>query len=116
MIMNGNTPTLISGVPKRAPSRAGEHVAVGGADRGLAELAEQPEQLRKALGPEVLVHERHVGGETAQVGARGGHAKTTRSWVDVSTTQRTASSSRAACSAAIRSPSNSSDSALRLSG
>ena len=106
MIMNGKTPTLISGVPKRAPSRgddqvagqreperAGEHVAVGGAQRRLAELADQPEQAREALGPEVLVDERHVGGE-ARRGCR--RAENTFSCVEVSTTQRTASSSRAA--------------------
>ena len=32
---------------ERDAERAGEHVAVGGADRGLAELADQPEQLRE---------------------------------------------------------------------
>jgi len=40
----------------------------------------------------------------------------TFSWVEVSTTHRTASSSRAAVKAAIRSSSTSSDSALRVSG
>ena len=40
----------------------------------------------------------------------------TLSWVEVSTTQRTASSSRHASSAAISSASSSSDSALRVSG
>ena len=49
-------------------------MAVGRADRGLAELAEQAEQLREALGPEVLVHERHVGREPGQVRARREHA------------------------------------------
>ena len=55
---------------QREPERAGEHVPVGGADRRLAELAEQPEQAREALGPEVLVHERHLGREPGQVGRR----------------------------------------------
>ena len=58
---------------ERDPERAGEHVAVGGADRRLAELADQAEQLREALGPEVLVHERHVGREAGEVRARGEH-------------------------------------------
>ena len=66
--MNGKTPTLISGVPNVAPSlatirshasasaeRAGQHVAVGRADRRLAELADQREQPREALGRRVLV-------------------------------------------------------------
>ena len=82
--MNGNVPTLISGVPnvgllggddqiarERDPERAGEHVPARGADRRLAELADQLEQLDEALGAEVLVHERHLGREAAEVGARG---------------------------------------------
>ena len=84
MIMNGNVPTLISGVPKLArseatirshasamPERAGEHVPVGRAQRRLAELADQLEQADEALGAEVALHERRVGGEAAEVGARG---------------------------------------------
>ena len=69
---------MISGVPKRAPSlaaereaeRAGQHVAVGGAQGGLAQLADQREQRGEALGGEVLVHERDVGGEAREVAAR----------------------------------------------
>ena len=61
-------------VRERDAERAGQHVAVGGADRRLAELADQAEQLDEALGAEVLVHERHVAREAAQVGARGEHA------------------------------------------
>ena len=82
MIMNGNTPTLISGVPKVAvslatirsqasamPERARQHVPVRRADGGLAELHDQREEPREALGAEVLVHERHVGGELLEVAA-----------------------------------------------
>ena len=46
---------------------------VGRAQRRLAELADQPEQLREAVGREVLVHERHVGREAGQVAAAGEH-------------------------------------------
>ena len=56
---------------ERDAERAGQHVPVGGADRRLAELADQLEQPREALGAEVLVHERHVGGEAGEVAARG---------------------------------------------
>ncbi len=86
MIMNGKIPTLISGVPKRALSlatirsqasasaeRAGQHVAVGGAERRLAELADRAEQAREAVGREVLVDERGLRGEAAEVAARGEH-------------------------------------------
>ena len=86
MIMNGKAPTLISGVPNSAPSlrddqvagerdpqRARQHVAVGRAERRLAELADQPEQRREPVGAEVLVHERDLGREAGQVGARGEH-------------------------------------------
>ena len=81
--MNGNTPTLISGVPKVAlslatirsqasasPERARQHVTVGRADRGLAELEDRLEEPREALGAEVLVHERHVRGELVEAAAR----------------------------------------------
>ncbi len=82
--MNGNAPTLISGVPnvaclgghdqvarERDPERSGEHVSARGAQRGLAEPDDQLEQRHEAIGAEVLVHERHVGGEAAKVGAGG---------------------------------------------
>ena len=39
---------------QREPERAREHVAVGGADGRLAELADQVEQAREAVGGEVL--------------------------------------------------------------
>ena len=82
MIMKGKAPTLISGVPKRrallgdqqvAGEReahaAGEHVAVGGAERRLAEPRHQPEELEEEVGGEVLVDQRDVGREAAEVGA-----------------------------------------------
>ena len=84
--MNGNTPTLISGVPKRTPvarddevarqretQRAGQHVTVGGADRRLAELADDAEQAREAISAEVLVHERRLRREPGQVAAAREH-------------------------------------------
>ena len=40
---------------ERQPERPGEHVTAGGADRRLAELAEQPEELREALVLTMLV-------------------------------------------------------------
>ena len=80
--MNGNTPTLISGVPNVAfsdatirsqasasPSAPGEAVAVRRAQHRLAQLADQREQPREALGGEMLVHERDVGREAAEVAA-----------------------------------------------
>ena len=73
---------LISGVPKvdplpgdheiageRQAHAAGEDVAVGGAERRLAEPRHQPEELEEAVGGEVLVDQRRVGGEAAEVGA-----------------------------------------------
>ena len=82
--MNGNAPTLISGgaearalarddqiAGERKPERPRQHVAVGGADGRLAELADEPEQAREARGAEMLVHERLLLGEAAEVRARG---------------------------------------------
>ena len=61
MIMKGNAPTLISGVPnvacslamdqvtgERHAERAGQHVAVRSADGGLAQLADQAEHSETA--------------------------------------------------------------------
>src|SRR5205823_6084641 len=50
-----------------------EHVSVRGADDGLAERADQPEQLREPLRPEVAVNDRRVGREAGQVRAGGEH-------------------------------------------
>ncbi len=47
----------------------GEHVAVGGAERRLAQPRHQPEELEEEVGGEVFGDQRHVGGEAAQVGA-----------------------------------------------
>ncbi len=61
---------------------------------------------------EVLEHQRLVGREARQLPP----AEKVFSWVLASTTQRTASSSRAAAKAASMSSSSWSDSALRVSG
>ena len=50
------------------PHPAGQHVAVGGAERGLAEPRHQPEELEEEVGGEVFGDERHVGREAAEVG------------------------------------------------
>ena len=55
---------------QRQPERPGQAVAVDRADHGLAQLADEREQPREALGGDVLVHERHVGGEAGEVAAR----------------------------------------------
>src|SRR5215216_5680875 len=68
MIMNGKTPTLISGVPKvalsfatiRSHESASQHVPVGRAQRRLSELHDRLEEPREALRAEVLVNERHL--------------------------------------------------------
>ena len=126
MIMNGKTPTLISGVPnvalsfaidevagQREPERPGQHVAVGRADRRLAELADQLEQPREALDAEVLVHERHLGREAGEVAARGEDLLVRGGEHDAAHRVVVA---RRASKASIRSSSSSSLSALRVSG
>ena len=82
MIMNGNTPTLISGVPKVAlslatirshasarPSAPASTWPFAAQSVGLPELHDRLEQPREALRAEVLVHERHVGGELVEAAA-----------------------------------------------
>ena len=82
MIMNGNTPTLISGVPKVAlsfatirshasarPSAPASTCPFAAQIVGLPSVHDRPEQAREALRAEVLVHERHVGGELVEVAA-----------------------------------------------
>ena len=49
---------------------AGEDVAVGRAERRLAESRHQPEELEEEVGGEVFLDQRHVGREAAEVGAR----------------------------------------------
>ena len=82
MIMNGKTPTLISGVPKRAVSLAtirSQASARPSAPASTWPLAAQSVGLpsspigrnsaREAVGAPVLVHERAVGRELPQVAA-----------------------------------------------
>ncbi len=82
MIMNGKIPMLISGVPnvaallrddqvarQREAERPGQHVAVGGADRRLAELADQLEEPREPLRRGMLEHERNVRREAREIAA-----------------------------------------------
>ena len=57
----------VAGEGEAHPAR--QHVAVGRAERGLAEARHQPEELEEEVGGEVFGDERHVGGEAAQVGA-----------------------------------------------
>src|SRR3954462_8625226 len=94
MIMNGKTPTLISGVPNvavslatirsqasatpSAPARTwppARPAARAGpprrADRRLAEFADELEQAHEPLRAEVLVHQRHLAREAGQVAAAG---------------------------------------------
>ena len=47
----------------------GEHVAVGGTQRGLAQLADQAEQPGEALRAGMLVHQRDLGREAREVAA-----------------------------------------------
>ena len=81
--MNGNDADVDLGRPEgrallghdqvaaeRQAERARQHVAVRGADRRLAEPEDRAEQAREALGAEVLVHERDVGGELVERCAR----------------------------------------------
>src|SRR4051794_40900859 len=56
---------------ERQAQGAGEAVAVGRADHRLAQRADRAEQAREPLDAvEVLVHQRHVGREAAEVAAR----------------------------------------------
>ena len=77
---------------EREAERAREHVPVGGAQRRLAELADQLEQPRERVGREVLVRR---AARRTRTPFRSPPAEKTFSCVEVSTTQRTASSSRA---------------------
>jgi hypothetical protein len=52
---------------------AGQHVAVGRAERGLAEPRHQPEVLEEEVRGEVFFDQRGVGGEPAEVGAGAEH-------------------------------------------
>src|SRR6185295_14946816 len=79
MIMKGNTPTLISGVPKAAVSLATIRSQASASPCApartwplAAQIVGLPScpislQSREALGAEVLMHERHVRGEPLEV-------------------------------------------------
>ena len=125
MIMNGKTPTLISGVPKRALSRAtirSQASASPSAPASTWPLAAHSDGLPSSpiswnrRGKRSVAKCLCTSGTSAAKPARLPPALNTFSCVEVSTTQRTASSSRAASNAAIRSSSSSSESALRVSG
>ena len=95
------------------PERAGEHVAASRADRRLAELADQPEQPDEALAGEVLVHERHLGGEAAEVRPGGERALVRGGEHHTAHARRRRGRARSASS---RPSSSSAESALRVSG
>ena len=88
---------------QREPERAGEHVAVGGAQRRLAELADQVEQAREAVGGEVLVDQRRVGGERRR--GRRRRRRPSRGWRSARRSGRRRRRARRS-SAAIRSSSS----------
>ncbi len=125
MIMNGNAPTLISGVPNSAPSLAitRSHASAMPSEPastcppaahsdGLPSSPIRRNSLTKRSLPKCLC----TSGTSPAKPPRLAPLENTRSWLDASTTQRTASSSRACSNAAISSPSSSFDSALRVSG
>ena len=125
MIMYGKAPTLISGVQKSAPSLAmtrshesanpsppATHVAVGGAQRRLAEPRHQPEELEEEVGSEVLGDRRGVGAEAAEVGAGAERPCRRRS----APAPAPASSSRTRATASTSCASISPESRLRFSG
>ena len=125
MMMNGNTPTLISGVPNRTPSRAtirSQASARPSAPASTCPLAAQivglPSSpiMRNSCGKRSVPKCLCTSGASAAKPARLPPLEKTFSCVEVSTTQRTPSSSRAISNASIRSSSTSSDSALRVSG
>ena len=125
MIMNGNSPTLISGVPNRAPSRAtikSHASAIPSAPASTWPLAAQIVGLpsspisRNSRGNRSVAKCLWMSGASAANPPRLAPALNTRSWVEVRTTHRTPSSSRAASSACVSSVSSSSESAFRVSG
>jgi len=125
MIMNGNRPTLISGVPNRAPSLAmirSQAKANPRAPASTCPLAAQIDGLpsspsrRKARGKRSVAKCLCTSATSSAKPDRLPPLENTVSWVEVSTTQRTAGSSRARPSASISSFSSSSESALRVSG
>ena len=125
MIMNGNAPTLISGVPNVASSEAtirSHASAIPSAPAstcprtahtvGLPSSPISLNMLTKRSEPKCLC----TSAASAPKPPRLAPEENVFSCEDASTTQRTASSSRARSNAAIRPPSSSGESALRVSG
>ena len=125
MIMNGNTPTLISGVPNRTPSRAITRSHASASPSAPARTWPPAAQIvglpsspisRNRRGKRSVPKCLCTSGASAANPARLPPLENTFSCVEVRTTQRTDASSRAAPNAAISSSSSSSDRALRVSG
>ena len=123
--MNGKTPTLISGVPKVACSLATTRSQASASPSAPARQWPLTAQITGLPSSPMSVNSRGkrsvatclcTSGTSAAKPARLPPELNVVSCVEASTTQRTASSSRAASKAAMRSPSSSSDSALRVSG
>ena len=126
MIMNGNRPTLISGVPKRAPSRATIRSHASASPSAPASTC--PFAAHNVGFPNSPIARNSRGnraptskcfsisGMSAAKPARLPPDENTFSCVEVSTTQRTSWSARAAANASSSSSSTWSESALRVSG
>ena len=125
MIMNGNTPTLISGVPKVALSLATIRSQASASPSAPARTWPLAAQIVGLPSCPISLNRRGnrsvpkclcTSGTSAANPSRLPPALKTFSWVEVSTTQRTRSSPRASSKASSSSPSSSLESALRVSG
>ena len=125
MIMNGKTPTLISGVPKRAPSLATIRSHASASPSAPASTCPFAAQIvglpsspmsRKSRGNRSVAKCLSTSGAWAAKPARSPPALKTFSCEEVRTTQRTEASSRAKVNASISSESRWSERALRSSG
>ena len=123
--MNGNTPTLISGVPNVARSEAITRSQASASPSPPASVWPRAAQMTGLPSSPISVNRRGkssvakclwTSGTSAAKPPRLPPAENVVSCVEPSTTQRTSSSSRAASKAAIRSRSSASESALRDSG
>ena len=126
MIMNGNTPTLISGVPKRTPSLA--MIRSHASARPSAPASTCPFAAHSVGLPSspIALNRRgkrapvskcfSISDRSAAKPARLPPPQNTFSWVEVSTTQRTSGSASPRPNAASRSSNTASESALRVSG
>ena len=123
--MKGKTPTLISGVPKVAPSRATTRSQASASPSAPARTCPEAAQMdglpsspssRKTSGKRSVPQCLRTSGTSAAKPERLPPELNVLGFVEASTTHRTASSTRARRSASSRSPSSSSDSALRVSG